>query len=329
MMRFIFAASLWLLFSYSVASAQLAKLTVGYSSTASAEIPAWFAKETGIFAKNGLDVQLVYFRGGTTATMALLSRQTPISQGSGQVIVNAALRGADTVMIAGGLVNTEWWLMTRSDIKTAEQLKAGAVAISPFGGLAESMTRIALRKLGLTAVKDVAFVQVSGLQERVFALESGRVQGAMLPTPYKFIAHKRGFHTLLSVSLSYQSTGVATTRTFIRESPDIVRKYIKSQIEALHRIKTDRESALKILAKYLGLQDKDILDKSYDELSSDEKFPPKQYPTLEGIKNILDPLAQTDAKAKAAKPEDFVDMSFIKELDDSGFITDLYKGRKR
>ncbi len=329
MKPYIFAVSLWLPFSFSVASAQLTKLTVGYSSTASAELPAWLAKETGIFAKNGLNVQLVYFRGGTTATMALLSRQTPISQGSGQVIVNAALRGADTVMIAGGLVNTEWWLMTRPDIKTAEQLKAGSVAISPFGGLAESMTRIALKRLGLTPVKDIAFVQLGGLQERLFALETGKVQGAMLPTPYKFIGQKRGFHNLVSVSLSYQSTGVSTTRTFIRESPDIVRKYIKSQVEAIHRIKTDRETALKVIVKYLGPQDNDILEKSYDDLSSDDKFPPKQYPTLDGIKNILEPLAQTDPKAKAAKPEDFVDMSFVKELDDSGFVVDLYKSRKR
>jgi len=329
MKPYILAVSLWLPFSFSVASAQLTKLTVGYSSTASAELPAWLAKETGIFAKNGLNVQLVYFRGGTTATMALLSRQTPISQGSGQVIVNAALRGADTVMIAGGLVNTEWWLMTRPDIKTAEQLKAGSVAISPFGGLAESMSRIALKRLGLTPVKDIAFVQLGGLQERLFALETGKVQGAMLPTPYKFMAQKRGFYTLVSVLLSYQSTGVATTRTFIRESPDIVRRYVRSQIEAVHRIKTDRETALKVLVKYLGPQDRDILEKSYDDLSSDDKFPPKQYPTLDGIKNILEPLAQTDPKAKAAKPEDFVDMSFVRELDDSGFIVDLYKSRKR
>jgi ABC-type nitrate/sulfonate/bicarbonate transport system substrate-binding protein len=160
-------------------------------------------------------------------------------------------------------------------------------------------------------------------------LETGKVQAAMLPTPYKFMGQKRGFQTLASVSLSYQSTGVATTRTFIRESPDIVRRYVRSQIEAVHRVKTDRETALKILVKYLGVQDRDILEKSYDDLSSDDKFPPKQYPTLEGIKNILEPLAQTDPKAKAAKPEDFVDMTFIKELDDGGFITDLYKSRKR
>ena len=321
------AVSLWLPFLSSIASAQLTKLTVGYSSTASAEIPAWLAKETGIFAKNGLEIQLVYFRGGTIATMALLSRQTPISQGSGQASVNAALRGADTVMVAGGLVDTEWWLLTRSDIKTAEQLKGGTLAISPFGGLAESMTRIALKRLGLIPVKDVALVQVNGLQERLFALETGKVQGAMLPTPYKFIGQKRGFHNLLSVSLAYQSTGVGTTRTIIRESPDLVRKYVKSQIEAIHRIKTDRETALKILVKYLGPQDNDILAKSYDELSSDDKFPPKQYPTLEGIRNILEPLAQTDPKAKAAKPEDFVDMSFVKELDQSGYIDNLYKKR--
>jgi hypothetical protein len=71
------------------------------------------------------------------------------------------------------------------------------------------------------------------------------------------------------------------------------------------------------------------LERTYDDISSDEKLSPKQYPSLEGIKNILAPLAENDAKAKAAKPEDFVDMRFIKELDESGFIDDLYKGRKR
>jgi ABC-type nitrate/sulfonate/bicarbonate transport system substrate-binding protein len=131
------------------------------------------------------------------------------------------------------------------------------------------------------------------------------------------------------VRLPYQSAGVATTRTFIRESPDIVRRYVKSQIEAVHRIKTDPENGKKVLVKYTGLQDKEILERTYDDISTDDRLPAKQYPTLEGLNNILEPLAQTDPKAKAAKPEDFVDMRFIKELDESGFVDDLYKGRKR
>jgi len=327
MKRVILAVSLLLPVSFSVASAQLTKVTVGYATIAAGSLPAWMAKESGIFRNNGLDVQLVYFIGGTPAVMALLSRETPISQVGGPAIVSASLRGADTVMVAGGFVITEWWLMARPDIKTAEQLKGGSVAITLFGGIADFMTRIALKRLGLTPVKDVAFLQIGGFPEILSALEKGKVQATMLPTPDNFIAQKRGFYNLVRVRLPYQSTGVTTTRTFIRESSDIVRRYVRSQIEAVHRIKTDREAAIKVLAKYVALQDKEILERAYADLSSDDRLPPKQYPTLEGIKNILEPLAEKDAKAKAAKPEDFVDMSFIKELDQSGYIENLYKKR--
>jgi ABC-type nitrate/sulfonate/bicarbonate transport system substrate-binding protein len=219
--------------------------------------------------------------------------------------------------------------MARPDIKTAEKLKGGAVAIGVFGGLSDFLTRIALKRLGVIPVKDVAMVQISGVPEQLSALETGKVQAAMLPRPENFVAQKKGFYNLAAVRLPYQSTGVATTRTFIRENPDIVRRYVRSQIEAVHRIKTDREAAIRVLAKYLALQDKEILERTYDGISSDDEIPPKQYPTLEGIRNILTSLAQTDPKTKAAKPEDFVDMSFIKELDDSGFIDELYKTGKR
>ena len=53
-------------------------------------------------------------------------------------------------------------------------------------------------------------------------------------------------------------------------------------------------------------------------------LPRKQYPTLDGIKMILDSLAEKEPKAKAAKPQDFAEVRFIKELDDSGFIDKLY-----
>src|SRR5215468_232357 len=232
-------------------------------------------------------------------------------------------------MITGGNATLDQWLMSRPDIKTAELLKGGSAAIALFGGLGDFMTRIALKRLGLTPVKDVALLQIGGNPERLSALETGRVQATMLPQPDNFVAQKRGFYNLVSVRVPYQSTGAATTRTFIRESPDIVRRYIRSQIEAIHRIKTDRETAIRVLAKYQALQDKEILERTYDDISTDDRLPPKQYPTLEGLKSILESLAPTDLKAKAAKPEDFVDMRFIRELDENGFIDDLYKGGKR
>jgi NitT/TauT family transport system substrate-binding protein len=313
----------------SAVSAQLTKVTIGNNTLSTNGLPAWMAKEAGIFGRNGLDVQIVYFRGGTITTMALIARETPISQVSGPPIVSAALKGADAVMVAGGNVVSEYWLMSKPEVKTGAQLKGGSVAIATFGGLSDSLSRIALQKLGLNPAKDVTLVQIGTIPERLSALESGKVQAAMLNAPDNFRAQKRGLYNLMEVRLPYQGIGVGTTRTFIRENPNVVRRYVKSQIEAVHRFKTDREGGIGVLGKYLNIPDREVLERAYDDAITDEKFPPKQYPSLEGIKKILEPLGETDSKAKAAKPEDFVDMRFIKELDDSGFIDELYKGRKR
>ena len=313
----------------SAVSAQLTKVTIGNNTLSTNGLPAWMAKEAGIFGKNGLDVQIVYFRGGTITAMALIARETPISQVSGPPIVSAALKGADAVMVAAGNVVSEYWLMSKPELKTAAQLKGGSVAIATFGGLSDSLSRVALQKLGLNPTKDVTLVQIGTIPERLSALESGKVQAAMLNAPDNFRAQKRGLYKLMEVRLPYQGIGVGTTRTFIRENPDVVRRYVKSQVEAVHRLKTDREGGIRVLGKYLNIPDREVLERAYDDAITDEKFPPKQYPSLEGIKKILEPLAETDPKAKAAKPEDFVDMRFVKELDDSGFIDELYKGRKR
>jgi ABC-type nitrate/sulfonate/bicarbonate transport system substrate-binding protein len=313
----------------SVASAQLTKLTIGNNTLSAAGLPAWMAKESGIFRRNGLDVQIVYFRGGTITAMALIARETPISQISGPPVVSAVLKGADAVMVAGGNVVAEYWLMTKPEIKRADQLKGGAVAIATFGGLSDSLARIALQRLGLNPLKDVTLVQIGTIPERLSALDAGKVQGAMLSAPDNFRAQKRGIHNLMPVRLPYQSIGVGTTRAYIRENPDVVRRYVRSQVEAVHRLKTDREAGLKILAQYLKVQERDILEKAYDDGVIEEILPAKQYPTLEGIKKILEPLGETDPKARTAKAEEFVDMRFVKELDDSGFVDGLYKGSKR
>ena len=191
----ILAVSLLLSFS-AVASAQLTKLIAGYGSISSAQFPAWMAKESGIFRKNGLDVELVFFRGSTTAVMALLARETPISQVTGPPVVSASLRGSDAVMIAGGYVLADYWLMSRSEIKTAEQLKGGSIAVSTFGGQSEFVARIALKKLGLTPGKDVTFVQIGSPPDRLTSLQTGKVRGAVLNPPDSFVGEKKGFYTL-------------------------------------------------------------------------------------------------------------------------------------
>ena len=306
------------------AIAQLTKLNVGYVGVTSDNAAAFIARETGIYTRNGLDVQLIYFNSGTTAVTALIAADTPISQTAGPGVINAAMNGADTVMIAGGNVTLDYWMLSRPEIKTPEQLRGGAVAISRFGSASDFIVRYALQRLGLTPVKDVAILQVGSLTERLAAMETRRVQATVLAPPAMYQAQMRGFNMLVDIAalgLPYQATGVATTRKFIRERPDVVRRYVKAHVEAVHRFKTDREASIKVLAKSLALTDKQLLERTYDGAIAEHKLPAKQYPTLEGFKTIL----ASDPKAKGAKAEDFVDLRFIKELDDSGYIEKLYK----
>lgn len=327
---YLLAAALWMLSSVSSsASAQLTKLNVGYSAISEEQLPAWIAKETHIFEKNGLDVQLIYFTGGTTAVLALVSGEVPISQVAGPAVVNSALAGSDILMVAGGATSLDYWLMSRPEIKKPEQLKGGSVAISRFGTASDFVARYALEKIGLTPGKDVAIVQVGGVPDRLGAVLAGKIEAAALVPPASFIGQKKGLNILADVTklgLAFQYTGVATSRRFTREQADVVRKYVKSQVEAVHRIYTDKATSLKVLTKYFGGNvDRDILEKSWELLTEENMLPKKQYPTLEGLKFILAPLAEKDAKARAARPEDFADLSFVKELDQSGYTDSLYK----
>jgi NitT/TauT family transport system substrate-binding protein len=313
----------------SPASAQLIKLNVGYSAISGEQLPAWIAKETRIFEKDGLDVQLIYFTGGSLAVLALVSGEVPISQVAGPAVVNSALAGSDVIMVAAGATSLDYWLMSLPEIKKPDQLKGGSVAISRFGTASDFVARYALNKIGLVPGKDVAIVQVGGVPDRLGAVLAGKVQGAILNPPASFVGQKKGLNILADVSklgLAFQYTGVATSRRFTREHPDIVRRYVRSQIEAVNLIHTDKETSLKVLTKYFGGNvERDILEKSWELLADENMLPKKQYPSLEGIKFILAPLSEKDAKARAAKPEDFADLSFIKEFDQSGYIDSLYK----
>jgi NitT/TauT family transport system substrate-binding protein len=313
--------ALWI----SSVQAQLSKISVGYSAISGDQLPAWVAKETGIFEKNGLDVQLIFFTGGSTAVMALVAADTPISQVAGAGVVNSALAGSDAALIVGGVTSLNYYLMSQSQIKTPEQLKGGSVAISRFGSASDFIARFALSKIGLTPGKDVTLVQIGSTSARMDATLTGRVQATVINPPASFIGQKRGMTVLADLpklGLVYQHTSAATTKRFIRENPDIVRRYVKSQVEAVHRIYTDKETSVKVLSKYFGRGvEQEILEKTWENLLNDSVLPRKQYPSLEGIKTILD----TQAKGKPAKPEDFVDLTFIRELDKSGYIDSLYK----
>ena len=103
--------------------AQTTRLNVGYSAASGDQLPAWVAKDTGLFAKNGLDVQLIFFTGGTTAILALVSGDVPITQASGPALINSAFAGSDAVFVAAGITSLNYVLMGNPELKALSNSK--------------------------------------------------------------------------------------------------------------------------------------------------------------------------------------------------------------
>jgi len=223
----------------------------------------------------------------------------------------------------------DYQLMVEKNIRRPDQLRGKTLAVSRLGSSSDFATRYALDKYGLAADREVTIVEIGSQPARFAALESGKIHGAMVAVPLTLKAKTLGFHALADLQmlgLEYQHTGLATSQSLIRARPDLVRSVIKAYVEAIHYYKTHRAESLTILAKYLNTSDNDTLMEVYRDIGL-KLTPEKPYPTLRGMEVILRELATKNAKAKSSRPEEFVDMSFITELDTSGFIDRLYKAQ--
>jgi LysM repeat protein len=175
----------------------------------------------------------------------------------------------------------------------------------------------------------VSIAELASMPNLLAALESGKIDGAMLSAPFTLRAKKAGFPVLANLQmlgLEYQHTGIATSQALIKSRPDLIRNVMRAYVEGIHYYKTHRKESLAILEKYLKTDDPEALMEVYEDIGL-ALIPEKPYPTLRGIRIMLGELAMTDAKAKEARPEQFVDTSFVKELDSSGFIDRLYKSK--
>ena len=321
--------TLALLPAHIVSAAALEKLTIGWSAIAGSQAPFWITKEAGLFEKNGLDVTMIYVDGGSKATQALMSGDVPIAQVGGNAPVVARLRGADATLIAGLLNVLAYSMIVSPEIKKPEDLRGKKLSVSRFGSNSDYATRKILLKWGLKPDVDVAVLQIPGGQPaRMAAIQSKVVHGMVAQPPVTSLARKFNLNIIAEpedFGGAYPTTPVASRISYIRDKRDTVRKFTRALLEGIHLYKTNKDYSKKVIAKYVKTNDNDALEDSYQYFS--RLVPQKPYPSIDAVKEALAELGEKDPKVRSAKPEDFVDMSVIKEFDDSGFIDGLYRKR--
>jgi len=316
-----------LLIVSSPAAAQLRKLNIAYTATSPYQAVLIIAKEAGIFKKHGLDPTLILTPGGSLGFQAMMGGDVAMVMADGSAAVTSNLAGADVVIIASFLNTFPYSLISIPEIKKVDQLVGGKVAISRFGSATDVSVRMSLARVGLNPDKDVTILQIGTQTTRFAALQSKQVQATIITPPFTLSARKQGYNTLIDMAqlnIPFELTAFLTRKSFIKAQRETVAETVTALSEAVHFYKREKEPSIKILSKYLQVTDREALEETYREIAI-KTLPEKPYATMPGIQVIIDELAQRNPKAKTARPEDFVDMSFVKKLDDEGFFERLYK----
>lgn len=301
----------------AVNAAELTLVRVSYGGVGGYQLPIWVNKDAEISKKYGIDLEPLMISGGVLGMQALLSGSTQMSQNSASAAISAALRGAPVTMIAMLENRMPLQVVSRPELKTPQQLLGKKIGILRFGGSNDTGIQWALRAWKIDP-RQVTILQSGSTAARLNALTLGHIDATILSYPEIHVAKKRGMNVLADIGdfSAYPNTSLIVTRAFIEKQRSLAKNILKSQVEAIHYIRTNKPGSLKILRKYLRIDDAEAVEATYEFFA--KRFDPLPRTNLEGIKNIL-----KEMDAAQRNPADFVDMSLLDEIEKEGFLQRL------
>lgn len=282
-----------------------------YSALSAGIGTLWLSHENGHFRKRGLDSDLVYIRGGTTAVQALLAGEIQFGHLSPAPMMTAWAQGADFAWIGTTTHQMVFTLMAEAGIVKGTDLKGKKIGITRLGSASDLAVRAALEQFGLN-LKDVTMISLGGIPEILAAMRAGAVNAGILSPPTSTAARDLGYRPLLHIpdlGREFTFSGIAVRRSFVQSQPEIARAYMAALTDGAKVYKEDSRAALRVLRKYMRAEDR-ILESGYKEYDKAISSPP--YPGLKGLEAVRDSLLDSTPQLKQADLKKFIDDRFVK-----------------
>ncbi len=302
------------------------RLRIPFSSYGPGLFPLWVAKEKGLFAKQQLDVELLYIATSPTIIQTMLSGEVQLSSSGQEAAMAANLAGGDIVIIATGVIRPSFFLYTIPEISRVEQLKGRRLGISRLGSSTDFAMRFLLQKYGLDPKRDVTLIPTGGIPKAPAAMQARVIDGALLSPPVTSRAQRLGYRQLLdplSIGFPFYSAAVTARKSWLDSNPNLARRFMKAYVEAISVIHRDKIFTMKVIGKYSGEQEREALEESYDYVV--KALPRAPEPALDAIRTGLKILAEKNPEAAEAEPSRFIHTRFVRELKESGYIDSLYR----
>lgn len=287
------------------------KIGIAYSNLIADSLSLWVARESGIFARNGLEVDLQYIA-SSNAFAALLAGQVQASAGGGSEVVSGVANGADVVVIANLMPIYPYFMESPASIQKPADLKGQSIAITNPGATFDIASRVALKKVGLNPT-DVQFIKTGSVVNVQSALMSGQVQGGLAQVPDTLKLEAAGLHPIIDMStLQAPAAGtvVSMQRAYVDANRDVAQKIVDSIVRAYALEKEDRATTVKVLKQYLKSEDDAAMGATYDYFVT---WAPPTAPRAEQFMDGYAVLAEQDPRINSVDLAKIVDGSYFQK----------------
>lgn len=303
----------------------LHSVTAGFATTGQGAGPMMVTKRAGLFEKHGLMVETKLMGSAVKVVRGLMEGELQFGNMAAPAVLRAAfLEGADIVFLTGGI--NQQFLMGRPGITDRKQLAGGKMVFAADGGLNDFLVHFVLEELSRQGIGGIQMEsgKVSD-RERTERLARGDVDAEVITPPETAEAERKGCSILMDFSdygFNFALGGLAARRSYIRDNEGVVRKFIKGYVEGMHRYRTDRDFTVQVQQEYSDIADRSIAEETFD--TTCPGMPSVPYPVPEALGKALQVISRQIPAAAGANPRSFIDDRFIRELDESGFISSLY-----
>jgi NitT/TauT family transport system substrate-binding protein len=327
MKRLIFVLTGVLAVALSPAGAEPIKVTIGHSTVRNEIAALWVPRETGIFARHGIDATVILVQGGRQMTQAIVSGSIPIGITGVPTVASAVAAGGDAVIVLSLTNRITFDIWARPEIKSPADFKGKTVGISGLGATSHLASVLMFRHFGLDPRRDrITLIGIGDEATRVQALLTGRIDATIVDPSVAGPVKAKGFSylgNLETLGVPFINATLVTTRRYAKEQSRVVEGVIKAILEGNAFIlnPANRKTVIEILSRQLRL-DSDKAETAYKDLLP--KVERKPYPPQEAIVSTIQVLAESNPKLSQLKPDDLVDLTVLKQLDQEGFVDRLY-----
>jgi ABC-type nitrate/sulfonate/bicarbonate transport system substrate-binding protein len=304
------------------------KMVIGFAAMNARVIPLWAAKDEGFFAKNDVDAEPIFIRGAPTLNAALLSGDIQAGYTGGTAVMGAAVGGADLKILAILTNKVTYDLVARPAIKRPEELRGKQVGVTSIGGTNWMGTILGLEKLGLDPNRDkISFIVAGDDSVRTQGLLAGAMDATAVDGVYSRILREKGLPILAEFStlkIPITATSMVFREALIQRNPRLVENVLKAVLEGLiwGISPLNKSKTIQLISKRLRITTQEAQEGYKDMLLGLDR---RSFPTIDGLKNIQRLMKSRNPRMAELKVEDLIDDSFMRKLEESGFMDGLYR----